>query len=109
MLTFRFLPVARTAELVSWAGARRYGLDFWDALIGDREAVSAEYRGRGLGRYVNALMAAHTFCHLDATHLYQFVSVDDLPSRRMVEAIGLRCDPTTVAAAITLDGTRFTR
>lgn len=205
VLTFRFLPVERAAELAGWATARRYRLDFWDVLSGDRAtvvpaaqsvlarplpdgleeravpsdpdgdiiadiqalmaasdvspyagpllvgiwvpgrtailvdqsgrvvatalcqrshgpgsryhrhafggavAVSREHRGRGLGRHVNALMAVHAFRHLDATHLYQFVSSDNLQSRRMVEAIGLRRDPTTIAAAITVSGTRFTR
>src|SRR5262245_1129239 len=39
VLTFRFLPAARAVELKRWAAERRYRLDFWDVLVGVREAV----------------------------------------------------------------------
>lgn len=77
----------------------------WGGLV----AVAETQRGRGLGTSINALMIREIFT-LGATHIYELVSSSNLPSRRMVEACGLRSEPTLVCGlAAPLEGARFTR
>ncbi len=77
----------------------------WGGLV----AVAEAQRGRGLGTAVNALMIREIFA-LGATHIYELVSSSNLPSRRMVEACGLRVEPSLVCGIATpLEGGRFTR
>lgn len=78
----------------------------WGGLV----AVAETHRGRGLGTYVNSLMIIDVFRGLGATHIYELVSSSNLPSRRMVEACGLRAEPSLVCGLATpLESARFTR
>jgi RimJ/RimL family protein N-acetyltransferase len=78
----------------------------WGGLV----AVAETERGKGLGAYVNARMIVSAFGELDATHIYELVSATNVPSRRMVEACGLRPEPALVGGIATPnDGARFTR
>ncbi len=83
-----------------------YHLHAWGGLV----AVAETQRGKGLGTYINAMMIVSVFRDLGATHIYELVSAANIPSRRMVEACGLRCEPALVAGMATPNGnTRFTR
>ena len=78
----------------------------WGGLV----TVAERHRGKGLGKYVNALMVAAAFGRLGATHVYELVSAANQPSRRMVESCGLRHEPDFVCGvASKIDRTRFTR
>ena len=78
----------------------------WGGLV----AVADSQRGKGLGTYINARMIVSVFRDLDASHIYELVSASNAPSRRMVEACGLRLEPGLVCgAAVPGDNARFTR
>jgi hypothetical protein len=78
----------------------------WGGLV----AVAGTQRGRRLGNYVNARAISRAVRDLGATHVYELVSATNIPSRRMVEACGLRQDPGVLAGmAVPSDGARFTR
>lgn len=78
----------------------------WGGLV----AVAESQRGKGLGNYINARMIASVFRDLDATHVYELVSASNVPSRRMVEACGLRPEPGLVCGlAISQESARFTQ
>ena len=78
----------------------------WGGLV----AVAETHRGKGLGNFVNARMIASVFRDLEATHIYELVSATNAPSRRMVEACGLRREPSLVCGiAMPNDSPRFTR
>ena len=78
----------------------------WGGLV----AVAELQRGKGLGNYINATMIVSVFRDLDATHVYELVSVSNIPSRRMVESSGLRLEPALVCGlAMPNEGARFTR
>ena len=78
----------------------------WGGLV----AVAAPHRGKGLGNYVNARVVVSAFLDLKASHIYELVSATNLPSRRMVEACGLRHEPGLVCGLATRTGNaRFTR
>ena len=82
---------------------RRYA---WGGLV----AVAEEARGKGLGTFINARIIADVFGELDTTHVYELISATNLPSRRMVEACGLRLERSLVGGAATLTGSaRYTR
>lgn len=78
----------------------------WGGLV----AVAQSQRGKGLGNYINALMIVSAFRDLDATHVYELVSAANVPSRRMVEACGLRLAPELACGLATRnESARFTR
>lgn len=77
--------------------------------FGGLVAVAEAYRGKGLGTYVNARMVQSVFEDLGADHILEFVSATNIPSRRMVEASGLRLDPTVKGGFATVTADRFTR
>ncbi len=78
----------------------------WGGLV----AVAETLRGRGLGNFVNARMIVSMFRDLGATHIYELVSATNFPSRRMVEAGGLRSEPGLVCGiAMRNESPRFTR
>jgi predicted GNAT family acetyltransferase len=77
----------------------------WGGLV----AVAPTYRGKGLGTYVNALMAEACLNHLSATHLYELVSATNTTSRRMVEGCGLSLSKTFYSGLATNGAERFTR
>jgi hypothetical protein len=78
----------------------------WGGLV----AVAPSQRGRGLGTYINARLIAGVFGELAATHVYELVSEANIPSRRMVEACGLRRAPDLVCGVATSSGgARLTR
>lgn len=78
----------------------------WGGLV----SVAELQRGKGLGSYINARMIVSVFHDLDATHVYELVSASNVPSRRMVEASGLRPAPGLVCGFATPNrGARFTR
>lgn len=78
----------------------------WGGLV----AVSESSRGQGLGKYVNAFMIERVFQDLGASHIYELVSEGNIPSRRMVEACGLRLEPTlTCGIATPHETARFTK
>jgi hypothetical protein len=64
----------------------------WGGLV----AVDETERGRRLGSYINARMVVSVFRDLGATHIYELVAGSNAPSRRMVEACGLRLEPALV-------------
>ena len=84
---------------------------FRNAAWGGLVAVAESQRGRKLGRYVNALMVEEAFAALNADMIYEIVSASNLPSRRMVEASGLRLDANLKAGSVVGSGVvgRFTR
>jgi hypothetical protein len=78
----------------------------WGGLV----AVAETQRGKWLGNYVNARMIVSVFRDLDATHVYELVSVTNIPSRRMVGSCGLRHEPALVCGIATRnDSAHFTR
>ena len=78
----------------------------WGGLV----AVVERYRGKGLGKLVNALMIDRVFRELAASHVYDLVSSSNHPSRRMVEACGLRLEPAlTCGIATPHESGRFTK
>lgn len=78
----------------------------WGGLV----AVAESQRGKGIGSYVNARMIVSVFRSLGATHVYELVSAANIPSRRMVEACGLRREPALTCGMATPNGkARFTR
>jgi hypothetical protein len=77
----------------------------WGGLV----AVSPSHRGLGLGKFVNAKMVFECFSCLDADGIHEFVAASNIPSRKMVEASGLRLDPTVKCGiAMSGSGERFT-
>jgi hypothetical protein len=55
-------------------------------------------------------MVVRVLRDLQATHIYELVSATNAPSRRMVEACGLRLEPDLVCGiAMPNEGSRFTR
>jgi hypothetical protein len=78
----------------------------WGGLV----AVAAAERGKGLGKYVNALIIRNVFDRLYASHVYELVSAGNTASQKMVEACGLYRDPAFVCGIATpIDAARFTR
>lgn len=78
----------------------------WGGLV----AVAPSQRGKGLGNYINARMIVSVFRELNATHIYELVSASNVPSRRMVEACGLRHAPQLVCGVATpTDSARLTK
>jgi len=78
----------------------------WGGLV----AVSEACRGNGLGKLVNAFMIDRVFRELGASHIYELVSAKNVPSRRMVEACGLKLEPgLTCGIATPHHTTRFTK
>jgi len=77
----------------------------WGGLV----AVSSGYRGRGLGKFVNALLVSNCFNELSAENVHQFVASSNLPSRKMVESSGLREKPTLLCGLVAEGTERFTR
>jgi RimJ/RimL family protein N-acetyltransferase len=76
----------------------------WGGLV----AVSPDHRGSGLGKYVNAKMVANCISILGARSVHEFVAATNIPSRKMVEASGLRLDPTLTSGIAVAGGERFT-
>lgn len=78
----------------------------WGGLV----AVMETHRGKGLGKVINALMIRRVFRDLKASHIYELVSASNVASRRMVEACGLRLEPTlTCGIATPNQSGRFTK
>lgn len=78
----------------------------WGGLV----AVSPSHRGRGLGKYINAKMVSECFSRLDAEFIHELVAATNIPSRKMVEASGLRLDPTKKCGIAMFGGKeRFTK
>jgi GNAT superfamily N-acetyltransferase len=107
------VAIAGAGDLVAVAHSYRphnrhspYHAFAWGGLV----AVARSHRGRGLGTAINARMVVGAFETLGASHIYELVAPDNAPSRRMVEACGLRLDPDLVCGAATAQtGLRFTR
>jgi RimJ/RimL family protein N-acetyltransferase len=84
----------------------RYHSYAWGGLV----AVAESQRGKGLGNFINACMIDRLFRDLGATHVHELVSATNIPSRRMVEACGLRHEPGLVCGIATAsDHAHFTR
>ena len=77
----------------------------WCGLV----AVSPDYRGMGLGKYVNALLISNCVIHLKAESIHQSVAPDNLTSRKMVESSGLQLESGLICGLATNAGDRFTR
>ena len=78
----------------------------WGGLV----AVDETERGRRLGSYINARMVVSAFRDLGATHIYELVAASNVPSRRMVEACGLRHEPELACGvAAPSDSARLTK
>lgn len=91
-----YLPHNRHSQRHRWA---------WGGLV----CVAPSARGRGLGGLVNALMVEAAIERLGADWIYELVSSGNVASRRMVEASGLRLDPTLVGGIAAKGGARYTR
>lgn len=78
----------------------------WVGLI----AVDERWRGKGLGRLINALLVRAAFEELGAARVYEMVAPSNASSRRMVEACGLALDPA-LRCGVAMPGSaaRFTR
>ncbi|TPL06873.1 GNAT family N-acetyltransferase [Mesorhizobium sp. B2-4-14] len=73
-------------------------------------AVAGSWRGKGLGRLVNALLVNCAFTELGARFVYEMVSPSNHISRRMVEGSGLRLAPDLRCGVATPANTaRFTQ
>lgn len=68
----------------------QYNRCAWGGLV----AVSPSHRGMGLGKFVYAKMVYECFSRLDVESIHERVAASNIPSRKMVEASGLRLDPT---------------
>lgn len=77
----------------------------WVGLI----AVAPELRGQDLGKYVDALTNLVALDRLGATGTMEFVARDNIPSRRMLEACGLRNRADIAVTMLSLSGHRLTR
>lgn len=55
-------------------------------------AVHPDHRRKGLGTLINAAVITNAFAQLECTHVYEHAASDNLPSRAMIEASGLRRD-----------------
>ncbi|WP_421865055.1 GNAT family N-acetyltransferase [Parvibaculum sp.] len=71
--------------------------------------VNSSFRGMGLGRYVNALIASRVLEDLDASHFYGFVSANNEPSRRMVSSCAMKVRLDFVGALAVAGDRKFTR
>jgi hypothetical protein len=80
-------------------------LNAWGGLV----AVSQDPRGKGLGQFINAQLIANCFTDLGAELVHQYVASSNVPSRRMVEASGLKLEPTLLCGLAVTGGKRFTR
>lgn len=76
---------------------------------GGAVVVSPSYRGLGLGRYVNAMIASRVLRDFEASHFYGFVSADNEPSRRMVTSCAMRVCPELAGALAVASDRKFTR
>jgi RimJ/RimL family protein N-acetyltransferase len=76
---------------------------------GGAVVVHPSFRGAGLGRYVNSLVASHVLSDLDGSHFYGFVSADNEPSRRMVTSCAMRMCPDLTGALAVVGDRKFTR
>lgn len=78
----------------------------WIGLI----AVAEAWRGKGLGRLVNALLVRSAFDELGAQCVYEMVAPANEASRRMVEGCGLHLAPDLCCGvAVPTAAARFTR
>jgi GNAT superfamily N-acetyltransferase len=78
----------------------------WIGLI----AVAPSWRGKGLGRIINALLVRAAFDELGADCVYAMVAPLNEPSRRMVEGCGLHLAPELrCGVAVPVPAMRFTR
>ncbi|EJL49478.1 acetyltransferase, ribosomal protein N-acetylase [Rhizobium sp. CF122] len=75
----------------------RYRGMAWVGLI----TVTADQRGKGLGRLVNALAIMAAFETLGADEVVEFVHADNAVSRRMIQSCGLQLDPTILCGLAT--------
>ncbi|MEQ9039381.1 MAG: GNAT family N-acetyltransferase [Silicimonas sp.] len=72
-------------------------------------SVAPANRGSGLGKIVTAHVLVESQRMLSWTHALAQVAPDNMPSRRMVEACGLACDPSLVTFGVIPRGVSFTR
>lgn len=78
----------------------------WIGLI----AIAQACRGKGLGRFINALLIAAAFDELGARCVYEMVAPSNEASRRMVEGCGLRlAADLRCGVAVPAAAARFTR
>jgi hypothetical protein len=80
-------------------------LNAWGGLV----AVSQDQRGKGLGKFINAQLIANYFANLGAELIHQHVASSNVPPCRMVEASGLKLEPTLLCGLAVTGGERFTR
>lgn len=72
-------------------------------------SVAPSHRGAGLGKIVTAHVLLESHRLFSWTHALAQVAPDNEPSRRMVEACGLACDPSLVTFGVIRRGVTFTR
>ncbi|MGE0503055.1 MAG: GNAT family N-acetyltransferase [Rhizobiaceae bacterium] len=77
----------------------------WAGLV----AVAPKHRSLGLGTFVTAGMMEGCFSILDAETVHAFASTTNMPSRRMLEACGLRHEPGLTGGIAVTGAERFTR
>jgi Acetyltransferase (GNAT) family len=72
-------------------------------------SVTPTHRGSGLGKIVTAHVLVESQRLFSWTHALAQVAPDNVPSRKMVEACGLTCDPSLVTFGVLPRGVKFTR
>lgn len=77
----------------------------WGGLV----SVSPDHRGKRIGKYINARMVSNCFSELGAETVHELVTETNIPSRKMVEASGLRLNPSFKCGGATAGTERFTR
>lgn len=77
----------------------------WVGLI----AIHPDLRGQAMGKYMDALGNLAAIEDLGAQATMEFVAQDNLPSRRMLEACGLRQDPERGVTMFSRSAVRLTR
>ncbi len=77
----------------------------WCGLV----AVSPEYRGKSLGKFVNARLIANCIDDLGAKMVHQYVASSNVVSRKMVQSSGLMLEPDLSCGLAVSGGERFTR
>lgn len=98
------IAAAAFAALTHNRHSRFHGVA-WVGLV----AVDPALRGRGLGKHVDALANLVAVDDMGATGTMEFVAPDNLPSRAMLEACGLRLLPDRRVVMFSTSGERMTR
>lgn len=99
-------------RLVATASANyRYHSEsrFKQHLFAGSVAVSKDHRGRGFGKLLNAEVLIESHKRYGWARVLEQAKPDNVPSRAMIEACGLRMDPELVTITVIASDEDFTR